>query len=186
MLQDTENIMSEKPAPAASVGGSGRVYADDDLSGMEPASAREYIASYITTLKLWEKETEKLSAGLSLWESRVNLARSKETHFKGAEELILQAEKEAALIRERISALDGEIETLKTQIEKMKRQLPALEARARSVDPDLLEQELLAAVGYLPGDEEKATVDRNLKAMMENASTDAALVALKKKMGKGE
>ncbi|MDR2193432.1 MAG: PspA/IM30 family protein [Treponema sp.] len=176
MPQDTENISSEN---SASVEGSRRIYAEDDLSGMTPASAREYIARYVTTLKLQEKEGEKLAANLSLWEARVNLARS-----KGAEELVLHAEKEVADIRERKAALEAEIETLKSQIEKMKKQLPALEARVRSVDPDLLEQELLMAAGYLPGDEEKAAVNRNLKAMEKSASADAALAALKKKMGK--
>jgi phage shock protein A len=176
MPQDTENAMNEHPA---SVEGYRSAYADDDLSGMDPASAREYTTKFETTLKLREKETEKLAEGLSLWESRVNLARS-----KGAEDLALQAEREAAFIRERISALDAEIETLKTQIDKMKKQLPALEARARSVDPDLLEQELLMAAGYLPGDAEKAAVDRTLKAVEERASADAALAALKRKMGK--
>jgi hypothetical protein len=150
----------------------------DDITGMDPASAKEYIAQYITTLKLWEKDSEKFAANLALWESRVNLARS-----SGADELVLQAEKEAGAIRTKKAALDTEIETLKTQIETMKKQLPALAARVRSVDPDLLEQELIMAAGYLPGDEEKAAVDRRLDSLEKNAAADAALGALKAKLG---
>jgi phage shock protein A len=174
MPQDTESIVNENPAAS-----NRRACADDDLSGMDPVSAREYIAQYITALKLQEKEREKLAADLSLWESRATLARS-----KGAEELALQAEKEAVLIRSRKSALDADVETLKTQIEKMKKQLPILASRVRSVDPDILEQELLMAAGRLPGDEEKAAVERDLKALEKDASADAALAALKMKMGK--
>jgi phage shock protein A len=173
MPQDTENAMRKDPA---SVQSERRV---DDLSGMIPASAREYIAQYMTALKLQEKESEKLAADISLWESRVTMSRS-----RGMEELALQAEKEAALIRSRKSALDADIDTLKIQIERMKKQLPLLASRARSVDPDLLEQELLMAAGHLPGDEEKAALERDLKALEKDASADAALAALKMKMGK--
>jgi phage shock protein A len=177
MTQDTEHTMNDTPA---SVEERRRVYADDDLSGMDPSSAREYIARYIAALKLQEKESEKAAADLSLWESRATLARS-----KGAEELALQAEKEAALIRSRKSALDMDIETLRIQIGKMKKQLPILASRVRSVDPDLLEQELLMAAGHLPGDEEKVAIERNLKTMEKEVSADAALAALKAKMEKG-
>ncbi|MDR2448058.1 MAG: PspA/IM30 family protein [Treponema sp.] len=177
MPQDTESAINKD---TASVQSARRVYADDDISGMDPTSAREYIARYITTLKLQEKESEKLAADISRWESRATLARS-----KGAEELALQAEKESALIRSRKSVLDADIDTLKLQIDKMKKQLPLLASRTRSVDPDILEQELLMAAGHLPGDEEKAALERDLKTLEKDASADAALAALKMKMGKG-
>ncbi|MDR0707507.1 MAG: chromosome partitioning protein [Treponema sp.] len=176
MPQDTENAIHKDPA---SVQSDRRACADDDISGLDPVSAREYIAQYITTLKLQEKESETSAADLSLWESRATLARS-----RGMEELALQAEKEASLIRSRKSALDADIETLKLQIEKMKKQLSLLASRARSVDPDVLEQELLMAAGHLPGDEEKAALERDLKTLEKEASADAALAALKMKMGK--
>ncbi|MDR0558329.1 MAG: chromosome partitioning protein [Treponema sp.] len=169
MPQDTESPMNEK-----FLASDRRVYAGDDLSGMDPSSAREYIARHITALKLQEKESESLAADLSLWESRATLARS-----KGAEELALQAGKEAAFIRSRKSALDTDIETLKIQIEKMKKQLPSLASRVRSVDPDLLEQELLIAAGHLPGDEKKAAIERNLKTVEKEASADASLAGVK-------
>jgi phage shock protein A len=174
MPQDTESAVNENPIISNQ-----RVDTDDDLSDMDPSCARKYIAQYITALKLQEKESEKLAADLSLWESRATLARS-----KGTEALALQAEKEAALIRSWKSTLDADIETLKIQIEKMKKQLPILASRVRSVDPDLLEQELLIATGYLPGGEEKAAIERNLKTLEKDASADAALAALKMKMGK--
>jgi hypothetical protein len=57
-----------------------------------------------------------------------------------------------------------------------------LAARQRSIDPDLLEQELLIAAGYLPGEEEKAQNDRLFSEMEKNAAADAALSELKVKM----
>ncbi|MDR2784254.1 MAG: chromosome partitioning protein [Treponema sp.] len=174
MPQDTESAVNENSVTSARI-----TDASDDLSGMDPSCARKYIAQYITALKLQEKESEKLAEELSLWESRATLARS-----KGAEALALQAEKEVALIRSRKPAVDADIETLKMRIEKMKKQLPILASRVRSVDPYLLEQELLMAAGHLPGDEEKVAVERDLKTLEKDVSTEAALAALKMKMGK--
>jgi hypothetical protein len=71
---------------------------------------------------------------------------------------------------------------LKSQIETMRSQLPGLAARERSIDPDLLEQELLISRGYLPGDEVKAETDRRVRDLEKNAALDAELEALKTKM----
>lgn len=150
----------------------------DDLSGMDANAAKAYIAQYIAALKLHEKDAEKAAEELALWESRVALA-----HSKGGPELAAQAEKETDSLRAKKASLGMEIETLKAQIETMRKQIPGLAARARSVDPDLLEQELLIASGYLPGDEEKVAADQNLKIIEKNASADSALEALKAKMG---
>jgi phage shock protein A len=146
---------------------------------MNVSDAKDYIAQYATTVKLSEKQREEYAAEVARWESRISLARS-----KGAEELALQAEKEADRARAKQAALDMEIADLKGKIEHMRRQLPGLAARERTVDPDLLEQELLMAAGYLPGEEEKAAVDSSFKALEQNASADDALAALKAKMGK--
>jgi len=66
----------------------------------------------------------------------------------------------------------------------MRRQLPILAAQTRSIDPDLLEQELLMAVGFLPGEEEKAKSERTFSQMEKEAAADDALLQLKAKMGK--
>ena len=72
--------------------------------------------------------------------------------------------------------------SLKNGIADMRRQLPGLAARERSVDPDLLEQELLMALGQT---EEEAATERAFKKLEKENAADAALEALKSKM-KGE
>ena len=146
---------------------------------MSVADAKDYIARYVTTVKLDEKQREEYAAEVARWESRINLARS-----KGDEALALQAEREANKVRAKQAVLDMEIADLKNSVEHMRAQLPRLAARERTVDPDLLEQELLMATGYLPGDEEKAAADSKFKAMEQAALADDALAALKAKMGK--
>jgi phage shock protein A len=141
----------------------------EDLRGMGVADAKEYILHYITTLKLTEKKHGELAGEQEKWLSRVNLARS-----RGAEDLAQTAQGEADKLQAERDSLAAEIAGLKTQIQRMRDQLPGLAARERSVDPDLLEQELLIALG----EDGKAELDRQFKA----AEANAALEALKMKM----
>jgi hypothetical protein len=57
-----------------------------------------------------------------------------------------------------------------------------LAARERSIDTDLLEQELLIANGRMPGDEEKARSERAFDKLETEAAAEAALAKLKAKM----
>jgi len=151
-----------------------------DLGGMSPAEAKEYIFNFISTLKLTEKQIKNSDDEISKWQQRLELALSKEQP-----ELAQAAEKELQLLREKQSALTAEAELLKLQIEEMRRQIPLLAAQERSIDPDLLEQELLMAAGYLPGDKEKARNERQFRELEKEAEADAALLELKAKMEKG-
>jgi phage shock protein A len=157
----------------------GEAQPDSNLSGMNPAAAKEYIFNFITTLKLTEKQIADLDEDLAGWQSRIELAKS-----KARPELAAEAEKELERLTVKRRQLICEAGSLKTQIEEMRRQLPLLAARERSVDPDLLEQELLIAAGRMPGDEEKARNERQLKDLEKDAAADAALSELKAKMGK--
>jgi phage shock protein A len=148
-----------------------------DLSGMSPAAAKEYILGFAGTLKLTEKQAQDIDAELDKWKSRVELARS-----RGRLDLAAEAEKELALLKDKQGQLRMEIGELQSQIGEMRRQLPLLAARERSVDPDLLEQELLMAAGHLPGEEEKAANERLFSSMEKEASAGAALSQLKAKM----
>lgn len=152
----------------------------EDLTGMPIPEAREYIAQHIATLKLTEKKQQAVGDALAKWTSRAQLA-----HTKGLADLSLEAEQEAERLKAQQESLGTEMAELKTQIETMRRQLPGLTARERTVDPDLLEQELLMAAGYLPGEDEKAQMDRQYQDLEQAASADAALAALKAKMGLG-
>ncbi|MDR1278847.1 MAG: chromosome partitioning protein [Treponema sp.] len=153
----------------------------ENLSGMDAAGAREYILNFITTLKLTEKKIRELDEDLARWNSRIDLARS-----QGKDDLAAEAEKEAGQIKERQAQLAGETADLKSRIEDMRKQIPLLAARERSVDPDLLEQELLMAAGRLPGDEEKARIERQFREIEKNRAADAALEELKGKMAKNQ
>jgi len=153
---------------------------DTNLSGMNPAEAKEYIFNFISTLKLTEKQIQSLDDEIAKWRARTELANS-----KGQPDLAREAQRELDLLLEKQSALTAEAGLLKQQIEEMRRQIPLLAARERSIDPDLLEQELLIAVGYLPGDEEKARNERLFRDMEKDQAADAALRELKAKMEQG-
>jgi len=150
---------------------------DTNLSGMNPADAKEYIFNFISTLKLTEKQIQNLEDEISKWQSRIDLAASKCNH-----ELAQEAEKEKSRLLEKQVRLKTEAENLKQQIEEMRLQLPLLASRERSIDSDLLEQELLMAAGHLPGEEEKVRTERQFKEMEKMQSADNALEELKAKM----
>jgi len=111
---------------------------EHNLMGMNLAEAKEYIFGFITTLKLTEKEIQSLEDEAAKWKSRAELARS-----KGIDDLLKGAEKEAEDISSKLATLREEEFSLKQQIAAIRRQLPGLAARERSIDADLLEQELL-------------------------------------------
>jgi len=144
------------------------------LDGMSASAAKEYIFSLITTLKLTEKEIHSLEENAAKWKSRVELARS-----SGKNDLAFEAEKEAERVDKKIAGLCEEKKSLKNQIEEIRRQLPGLAARERSIDADLLEQELLIALGQT---EEEAETERAFKKLEKESNADSALQALKEKL----
>jgi phage shock protein A len=150
----------------------------DSLNGLDSAAAKEYILGLISTLKLTEKEIQKLGEEVSLWEGRVKLAQE-----KGRDDLFQEAAKEGMRVTNRKAELENEAAELKANIESLKAQLLILPAKERSIDPDLLEQELLILSGRMPGEEKEAERDRNFEKLEKEASADAALEELKAKMG---
>ncbi len=149
----------------------------DDLSGMKIEDVKEYIVRHLITFKLTGKKIDALNEELERWNLREELARS-----KGEADLAAQAGRKISRVLAERDALTAENDELKKQIDSMRRQLPGLTARERSIDPDLLEQELLIAAGYNPGDEKKAGLDRKFADLERDLSADAALEALKKKI----
>jgi phage shock protein A len=137
-------------------------------------NSREYIFALITTLKLTEKEICSLENEAAKWKNRTALARS-----RGIADLLAEAEREAERINTKLAALKEEERSLRDNIETMRRQLPGLAARERSIDPDLLEQELLMALGR---DEKESEIDRAFEKLEKESAADAALEALKDKM----
>ncbi|MCL2265517.1 MAG: chromosome partitioning protein [Treponema sp.] len=149
---------------------------DANLTGMSPEDAKEYIFNFISTLKITEKQIQSLDDEINKWQSRMDIAAS-----KGQAELAQEAEKEKNNLFEKQSTLRAEADQLKLQIEEMKRQLPMLASRERRIDPDLLEQELLMAAGYMPGDEEKIRAERRFREMEKAQAVDTAFEELKKR-----
>jgi capsule polysaccharide export protein KpsE/RkpR len=153
----------------------------DDLTGMDPPEANDYILRFIAALKLTEKQIRETAAEEEKWKKRAALGR-----LKNAEGLALEAEQEAEKARAGKTALEAEAAVLKGQIEKMRRQLPGLAARQRSIDPDLLEQELLMAAGR-SGDEKETALNREFEMMENEKAAQEALEALKTlEAGKGK
>jgi len=150
---------------------------EHDLMGMSAANAQEYILGFVATLKLTEKEISTLEGESAKWNSRVDLARS-----KGMLDILAEAEREADRVNVKLIGLREEARSLRDNIADMRRQLPGLAARERSVDPDLLEQELLMATGLT---EEDAATERAFKKLEKDNAADSALEALKAKL-KGE
>jgi phage shock protein A len=146
--------------------------------GMSAAAAKDYILALITTLKLTEKEIHSLEEGAAKWKDRVELACS-----QGKNDLAAEAEREAVKINEKLAGMREEERSLKNQIEAIRRRLPGLAARERSIDPDLLEQELLIALGRT---EEEAETVRAFEKLEKENSADAALRALKEKLNMKE
>ena len=151
----------------------------DNLNGLSTEAAKEYILGYISTLKVTEKELERLREEEAKWEGRVKLALN-----NGRLDLLQGAEEEKEKVKSRRIELEKEVLDLKADINKLKQQLVLLPAQERSIDPDLLEQELLILSGRNPGDEKEARQDRAFEKMEKNAAADAALEALKARMGR--
>jgi phage shock protein A len=144
------------------------------FDGMSAAAAKEYIHGLITTVKLTEKEIHSLEEEVAKWKGRAELARSGEKN-----ELVVEAEKEAEKAEKKLAALREEEESLRSQIEAARQKLPGLAARERSVDPDILEQELLMALGRTG---EETETDRAFQKLEKDSFADAALQALKEKL----
>ena len=147
---------------------------ENDLSGMSPSDTKEYIFRFIATLKLTEKEILRVEEEAAKWKSRTDLASSRE-----ADNLLGEAERELERANTKLAVLREEESTLKNQIDTMRRQLPGFAARERSIDVDLLEQELLMTLDYT---EEEANMDRAFQKLEKDNAADTALQALKAKL----
>ena len=141
---------------------------------MNTNEAKQELLALITTLKLTEKEIQALKEKAVRWKTRIELAR-----VQGREELLAEAEKEAEKINIKLAELQGEVQTYKNQIEDLRKQMPALTAGERKIDVDLLEQELLMALGKTG---EEAETDRAFRKLEKDNAAETALQAMKIKL----
>lgn len=146
-----------------------------DLRGMSPAEAKEYIVAHIASLNIYKRDLAKLDADIDLWKKRIDVART-----SGRADLEAGVTARVAELEGKRADLAAEADGLRAEIEEMKRQLPGLAARMRSVDPDYLLAQLQLATDDVDGTkaQEKRT-EENLSSL----SAEAALAALKEKMG---
>ena len=142
---------------------------------MSVSELKEQILALITTLKLTEKEILSLENQAAKWKNRLELAAS-----KGMEDLVEEAGREVDRINAKLASLLEEKHSLKESIDAMVRQIPLVAARERSVDPDLLEQELLMLLGQTEDDK----TERMFRELEKESAADQALDALKAKMNK--
>ena len=145
-----------------------------NINDMNATEAKEEILALITTIKLTEKKILALEEEEAKWTNRLNLARG-----QGEDDLASQAQKEAEKAHAELQGLREEINEYRNRIEEIRRQIPHLKARERSIDPDLLEQELLNALGQT---EEEAKSRRAFEKLEKENAADAELEALKQKM----
>ena len=137
--------------------------------------AEEYSLALITTLKLTEKEINSHETEAAKWKNRMDLAASGRKA-----DLAAEAKKEFERINQKLAVLNNEKKELKEQIDRERRRIPALAASERSIDTDLLEQELLMLLGKT---EDEAETEKAFRELKNNNAADAALQALKAKLG---
>ena len=147
-----------------------------NVDGMSVNQLKEEILALITTLKLTEKEILALEAEEAKWKGRVELARE-----RGSNELLGEAGAEMEKISARLAILREEGRSFKEDIETLRRRLPFAAAGERSIDPDILEQELLMALGKT---EEEIKTEKAFRELEKEKTAESALEALKAKMGK--
>jgi phage shock protein A len=173
---------------------------DTDLSGLDLDSAKEYIFAYAVDVKRLEKEIADSRQELERWKGRLALAEGKlalaqaESSPPAADPMAALADAaraKAVEIQSAIGALEAERAELRAKIARMREQLPMIQARERSIDPDRLLAELQMMTGEIlgQGDEAGAEAEGRSAAATEadfaklesDAKADAALEALKRR-----
>ena len=141
---------------------------DTDLEGLNPQQAREYVLSFLTTLKMTEKAVAAAEEDANSWTRRVTLARS-----SGDEALAAQAQARLSSAVAKKASLEAELADLRAKAATLKTKLKKIQLTGiRLVDTDLLLAQLEMVVGKKD----------ELAGAMKKEEANAALDALKKKM----
>ncbi len=141
---------------------------DIDIDSMDPASAREYVLSFISTLRGIQKERASLERELDLWEKRAKLAEEKN------EQILLEgAEDRVQELKEKMAGLAAEEGGLRRKVSILKEKLKNIETRPNlSIDAEAL----LAQLKSVAGEEDK------LEKELKEKEADQALKELKKRL----
>ena len=141
---------------------------DTDLEGLNPTQAREYVISFLTTLKMTEKAVAAAEEEANAWTRRVTLART-----AGDEALAAQAQARLSDAVAKKASLETELADMRAKAATLKQKLKTVQAKGvRLVDTDLLLAQLEMAVGKKD----------ELASAMKKEEANAALDELKRKM----
>ena len=139
-----------------------------DLTGMDPVSAKEYIAAVLSTLKQTKIKRIELQKELEKWKSRVILAGD-----QGRTDLQAEAALKAEQIQDDLQKIMYEELELKKELDIVKSQLLHIQNQPEiTVDADLLLAQLEMVVG-----ERDELADK-----FKEAEADLELKQLKKEM----
>ena len=143
-------------------------YEETDLSGLDPAEARQYVTAYIQSLKETERQRRKQEEELGLWRNRAKLAS-----VQGQPDLAEQAASRAQEIQGQVDRLVAEERDLKTKVGILKEKLQGVGHR---FEPSVNSELLLAGIDLLAGERDE-TEER-----IRETEADAALDALKRRL----
>lgn len=141
-----------------------------DITGMEPAAARDYVLSITAHLKQVEGELVATDEEVKLWTSRIVLADQ-----RGMVDLRTQAEAKRAEVVDKRTKLELEVWEFREGVEKLKKQLQLLPLTQRSVNTDALLEGLTNLAGPLD----------SVTPAVKRAEAEDALAALKKRLAEG-
>lgn len=144
---------------------------DTDLSGLDPAAAREYVHGFVTTLRLTVKRRQQLESERQTWEERVRRAAA-----AGDDRLRDAARDRLRRAQEDCGRVAAEEAELRAQVEVLQRQLIRVRATAATtVDAE----QLLAQLQEMVGDHD--TLKEDLDRLSAEQRAAAELESLKRR-----
>ena len=145
-----------------------------DLSGLDPAAARNYVLGYLTTLRVTRNRRRELEAAKRTWEGRIERAEA-----AAEPKLHAAATAELARVQSQLDRLLAEERELVTQVEVLGGQLRVVLTRANlTVDAEQLLAQLQALVG------ERDELAEDLEQIDSEQRAAAELEALKRRLQK--
>lgn len=147
---------------------------DTDLSGLDPAAAREYVHGFLTTYRLTVKRRQQLDGERRTWEGRVARAAA-----AGDDRQRDAARAELSRVQADCGRVAAEEAELRAQVEVLQRHLRQLRSAVpMTVDADQLLAQLQALVG------EDAGLRADLDRLSAEQRAAEELAALKRRLGR--
>ncbi|MGA2548234.1 MAG: hypothetical protein ABSF43_16935 [Rectinemataceae bacterium] len=157
---------------------------DENLSGLDLASAKEYIFAFAVDAKRLDQDIAAARGELERWKGRLGLAEGKLAAGDQSMSALVQAAR--AKVEEgggKVASLEAERVELRVKVARMREQLPTIKARERSIDPDMLLAELQMMTGELLGDQSGGggAAEADFARLETAAKADSDLAALKRR-----